>query len=213
MHASQIEPALWKRIAPVLDRALEVEPQEREAWLIELTTLQPEIAHTIRAMLAERDALDARGFLSHSPLHGVATRAGMRVGAYTLERMLGRGGMGEVWLARRVDGRFEGNCAIKFLDSSVAQPSLADRFLREGRLLARLEDPNIARLLDAGVTDDGRQFLVLEYVDGERIDHYCESKRLTIGARVRSFWVQRPQSLMRIASSSFTAISSRPMCS
>ena len=187
MRASQIEPALWKRIAPFLDRALEVEPQEREAWLIELTTLQPEIAHTIRAMLAERDALDARGFLSQSPLHGVASRAGMRVGAYTLERMLGRGGMGEVWLARRDDGRFEGNCAIKFLEGSVGWSSRVDRFRLEGQVLARLTHPNIARLLDAGTGDDGVPFLALEYIDGVRIDHYCEAQALSVIDRVRLF--------------------------
>ena len=193
MRASQIEPALWKRIAPFLDRALEIEPQAREAWLTELTTLQPEIAHTIRAMLAERDALEARGFLSQSPLHGVATRAGTRVGAYTLERILGRGGMGEVWLARRDDGRFEGNCAIKFLEGSLGWSSRADRFRLEGQVLARLAHPNIARLLDAGTGDDGVPYLALEYVDGVRIDHYCDAQSLSVIDRVRLF-VRRDRS-------------------
>src|SRR5262249_45830512 len=112
---------------------------------------------------------------------------GKRVGAYTVERLLGRGGMGEVWLASRSDGRFEGHCALKFLDSSAVRPKLADRFRHEGRLLARLIHPNIARLLDAGVGEDERPYLVLEYVDGEPIDQYCESHALTLGARVKLF--------------------------
>jgi len=95
--------------------------------------------------------------------------------------------MGDVWLAARSDGRFEGRCAIKLLDRLIARPRVADRFRHEGRLLARLGHPNIARLLDAGSTDDGHQFLVLEYVDGERIDHYCASKSLGVEARVRLF--------------------------
>src|SRR5688572_33332513 len=95
--------------------------------------------------------------------------------------------MGDVWLAARSDGRFECRCAIKLLDRLIARPRVADRFRHEGRLLARLGHPNIARLLDAGATDDGKQFLVLEYVDGERIDHYCESHKLSIEARVRLF--------------------------
>jgi serine/threonine-protein kinase len=95
--------------------------------------------------------------------------------------------MGEVWLASRSDGRFEAQCAIKLLDGAVSQEKLAERFRREGRLLARLAHPNIARLLDAGATADGRQFLVLEYVDGDRIDRYCDSQDLDVEARIRLF--------------------------
>jgi tetratricopeptide (TPR) repeat protein/tRNA A-37 threonylcarbamoyl transferase component Bud32 len=116
-----------------------------------------------------------------------ASLAGRRAGAYIIERLLGRGGMGEVWLASRNDGRFEGRCALKFLDRSAIQPKLADRFRHEGRLLARLTHPNIARLIDAGSLDDDRQYLALEYVDGEPIDRYCESQHLSIRARVRLF--------------------------
>ncbi|MET0535831.1 MAG: serine/threonine-protein kinase [Steroidobacter sp.] len=112
-----------------------------------------------------------------------ASMAGKQVGAYTIESLIGRGGMGEVWVASRSDGRFEGRCAIKFIDS----PQLVQRFSHEGRLLARLDHPNIARLLDAGATEDGRQFLVLEHVDGERIDQYCHSHQLSTEARVRLF--------------------------
>jgi serine/threonine protein kinase/Tfp pilus assembly protein PilF len=183
------DPAEWSRVKPYVDRALDLRPDDREAWLLKLAATQPDIALVVRSMLAELEQLDAKGFLAHSPLNAANTpsRAGVQVGAYVIERAIGRGGMGEVWLARRSDGRFEGQCAIKFLDASLAAPKLADRFRREGQMLARLTHPNIARLLDAGTTDDGTPYLALEYVDGLPIDRYCDAKNLPTEARVRLF--------------------------
>ncbi len=93
--------------------------------------------------------------------------------------------MGEVWLAQRSDGRFEGKFALKFLETYSASPAALDRFRREGRLLARLAHPHIARLIDAGVTASGRPYLILEYVQGTRIDEYCAKHALGVEARVR----------------------------
>ncbi|MET0534880.1 MAG: serine/threonine-protein kinase [Steroidobacter sp.] len=194
MTSTLPDPSEWQALSAALDRAFDLDPIEREQWLCELTVTQPKLAATLRELLAEREALNTRGFLENSP-RAIATLAalehvsmlGKQIGAYTIERLIGRGGMGEVWLASRNDGRFEGRYAIKFLDSLIAQPQLADRFRHEGRLLARLSHPNIGRLLDAGATDDGKQFLVIEYVDGERIDHYCDSHQLSVEGRVRLF--------------------------
>ncbi len=194
MSLTSLDPSLWRELSGHLDRALELESDERERWLTGLAATQPPIAAALRNLLAERDALNASGFLQNPPseIAELTKRhrpslAGKQIGGYTLDRLIGRGGMGEVWLAARSDGRFEGRCAVKFLDRLIARPRVADRFRHEGRLLARLGHPNIARLLDAGSTDDGHQFLVLEYVDGERIDHYCTSKSLGVEARVRLF--------------------------
>ena len=186
------ELAPWPQIDGYLDRALDLAPREREHWLSELTSSQPGIARILRELLSEREALNASQFLEDSPLADLPTFArstleGTRIGGYTIERLLGRGGMGEVWLASRSDGRFEAQCAVKFLDGAVSQEKLGERFRREGRLLARLAHPNIARLLDAGATADGKQFLVLEYVDGDRIDRYCDSHDLDVEARIRLF--------------------------
>jgi eukaryotic-like serine/threonine-protein kinase len=115
------------------------------------------------------------------------TDHGGRIGNYTIERLLGRGGMSEVWLARRSDGRCDAQCAIKLLDARVPQERLTERFRREGQVLARLAHPNIARLLEAGSTADDQRFLVLEYVDGDRIDRYCGSRGLDVEARIRLF--------------------------
>ncbi len=109
------------------------------------------------------------------------------VGNYTLEQPLGHGGMGSVWLARRGDGRFEGRAAIKFLDLALIDAQGIERFRQEGEVLARLDHANIARLIDAGVTDHGQPYLVLEYVEGEALDRWCVSRSLDIRARVRLF--------------------------
>ena len=187
-HASHASPP-WERIAPYLDRALDLEPRERETWLAELTQTRPEIALKVRSLLARHAVLDAQGFLERSAIDPPSPTAqpGMRVGAYTLDRLIGRGGMGEVWLAERSDGRYQGRSAIKFLSSTAPKGGLAERFQREGQLLGRLAHPNIARLLDAGATEDGRSYLALEYVEGMPIDRYCDSKSLDVKARLRLF--------------------------
>jgi eukaryotic-like serine/threonine-protein kinase len=140
-------------------------------------------------LLAGQDAINKRDFLGGSPLEeaDMLSLAGQVIGAYTLERPLGHGGMGTVWLAARSDGRFTGKAAVKFLNLGMLHPGAADRFAREGNILARLTHPNIARLLDAGVMPGGQPYLVLEYVDGEPIDRYCDSHALDTEARIRLF--------------------------
>lgn len=178
----------WSEINPYLDRALDLHGAERDAWVAELATTHPEIASGLRQLLARHALVESQAFLSHSSPSFVSKpdRAGAKIGAYTLERLLGRGGMGEVWLAARSDGRFEGKCAIKFLDAAGASAKLTERFRHEGSFLARLTHPNISRLLDAG-TADGQPYLALEFVDGVRIDQYCDEQKLSVRARVRLF--------------------------
>ncbi|PTT78328.1 hypothetical protein DBR42_23785, partial [Pelomonas sp. HMWF004] len=113
--------------------------------------------------------------------------AGQAIGPYTLERQLGQGGMGTVWLARRADGRFEGQVAVKFLTAGLLGGGDGGRFAREGQILGRLAHPHIARLLDAGVHQANQPYLVLEYVDGQPIDAYCRAQQLSVEARVRLF--------------------------
>jgi serine/threonine protein kinase/Tfp pilus assembly protein PilF len=116
--------------------------------------------------------------------------AGCTIGAYRLVAPIGHGGMGSVWLAERADGRFEGRAAVKLLNLSLmgASPSRGEeRFKREGSLLARLNHPNIARLIDAGVSAEGQPYLILEYIDGQPIDSYCDDQALGVEARIRLF--------------------------
>ena len=100
-------------------------------------------------------------------------REGQRVGPWRITAPLGRGGMGEVWLAQRDDGAYEGRAAVKVLRTGLDSQRVLDRFALEQRALARLDHPNIARLLDAGRTDDGQPCFVMEAVDGQPIDQAC----------------------------------------
>jgi serine/threonine-protein kinase len=100
---------------------------------------------------------------------------------------IGFGGAGTVWLARRSDGRFEALAAVKLLSAALVGRPAEQRFLREGNLLARLDHPNIAHLIDAGIAPGGQPFLVLEYIEGERLDAYCNQRTLDVDARVRLF--------------------------
>jgi eukaryotic-like serine/threonine-protein kinase len=186
-----LDPATWQQVSSHLDRLLELESAEREPALRELAAIDTATADLLNRLLAKPQA--ANEYLEHSSfvLFGLPlpprSMAGVQIGGYTIERLIARGGMGAVWLACRTDGKFEGRCAIKFVEAFATRTDLAERFAKEGRLLARLGHPNIARLLDAGTTSDGRPFLVLEYVDGERIDRYCDSRQLSVEARVRLF--------------------------
>jgi eukaryotic-like serine/threonine-protein kinase len=175
----------------LFDRLLTLTEAERARELAALAGANPEL-HAQVLLLLEAD-LSAEGekFLTHNALLGDAIAAGLgpglRLGPYRLERQLGMGGMGEVWLARRSDGLYEGVVALKVLRAHMAQSSARERFVREGKILGQLSHPNIARLLDAGTTSIGVLYLVLEYVEGVQIDRWCDQQSLDISGRLRLF--------------------------
>ena len=113
-------------------------------------------------------------------------RAGETIGSYRIERELGRGGMGDVFLARRVDQEFDKLVAVKIVRRGPDLSEVLRRFRQERQILARLEHPNIARLLDGGSTADGLPYLVMEYVEGLPITEYCDSRGASIEDRCRS---------------------------
>src|ERR1700687_6186020 len=179
----------WRVLSPYLDKALEIPPEERAAWLQLLRETNPSIATDLQTLLEEHDALDDEGFLKASAvaLPSPGGLIGQTVGAYTLEAAIGQGGMGAVWVARRSDGRFEGRAAVKFLNLGLRGGAGEERFRREGSFLARLAHPNIAHLIDAGVSDAGQPYLIIEYVQGRQIDKYCNEHALDIQARIHLF--------------------------
>lgn len=187
-----ISKSRWPQLSPLLDELLDMEPAARAARLAALRALEPELAADLEDLLARDAELAGNDFLATPALPPTLTAAplmaGQAVGAYTLAREIGRGGMGSVWLARRTDGRYEGQVAIKFLSTGLLGHGDAGRFAREGQILARLTHPHIARLIDAGVALEGQQpYLVLEYVDGLTLDRFCASRELDLGQRLRLF--------------------------
>jgi len=153
----------WNRISPLLDELLEQEPAARRARLDALRAQDGELADAVEALLDRAAGLDRDGFLCGAPAlpPDAPSLEGQRIGAYRIVRAIGQGGMGTVWLAARDEGRFEGQAAVKFLNLALLGEGGAERFAREGRILARLAHPNIARLIDAGVAPGGQPYLVL----------------------------------------------------
>jgi len=177
----------WSRVLEVLDEALELEPGQRAPWLAALAARDAALAAKLEELLALDAANRESGFMERSLLDAGTDLAGRQVGPYEIVRLLGQGGMGSVWLGRRNDGKFEGLAALKVLERRGLGPAAAEHIRREASLLARLSHPNIARLFDAGVTERGQPYLVLEYVEGESIDRYCASRALPLAARLRLF--------------------------
>src|SRR6266403_2213760 len=186
---SKLSPDQWQVLGPHLDEALEMTGDERATWLSSLQSGNPTLAYQLEILLREHRVLSEEGFLEASALElpeGLGL-AGQTLGVYTLVSQIGHGGMGTVWLAERSDGRFERRVAVKVLNIALMGKGGEERFKREGRILGRLTHPNIAELIDAGVSLTGQPFLVLEYVEGDHIDRYCDQHGLDVSNRVRLF--------------------------
>jgi tetratricopeptide (TPR) repeat protein/predicted Ser/Thr protein kinase len=182
-------PEMLPRIEAIFNEALTLPEGDRKI-LIELrcqgdSVLITEVCSLLKAC-AEEEML-ARTRLRQSHIDGDTDNEKRRVGAYQIDRLIGRGGMGAVYAAHRADGNFEQQVAIKLIDLPLATDLFRERFRMERQILAGLNHPLIARLLDGGVTSEGEPFLVMEYVDGAPIHKYCESHRLTILQRLVLF--------------------------
>jgi eukaryotic-like serine/threonine-protein kinase len=186
-----VPPEQWRPFSEYLDQALDLPEADRAAWLAVLAQSSPQLAAAVADALSQRQRTGYAEFLAEPLLsrdHIVGTTLiGRHVGPYVIEAEVGRGGMGSVWRARRVDDRFETTVAVKFLHASWIGLQGEQRFRGEGQMLGRLDHPNIARLIDAGLLDATHPYLVLEYVEGEAIDAYCSAKNLNVEARVELF--------------------------
>ncbi|MGH9379260.1 MAG: tetratricopeptide repeat protein [Thermoanaerobaculia bacterium] len=180
----------WRRLQELLQGAWSLAPGERMAFLDERSD-DPELRQEVTALL-KVEAAAAGYFQRLAGGIGVprdeasepAELTGRRVGSYRLVAPLGRGGMGVVYLAERADSAFEQQVAVKLLAMGVAGPEGHRRFVAERQILAGLEHPAIARLLDGGVLEDGTPYFVMERVEGERIDSWCDARRLGIRERL-----------------------------
>jgi serine/threonine-protein kinase len=179
-----MEAVRWRQLSTLLDQLLELPPAQRALRLAQLRAADPILAGDVERLLAhERDSHE---FMAQ-PLWTAApedSRAGTLVGPYRLLRPLGEGGMGEVWLAERADGLYQRQVALKLLRSGYADSGLRQRFTREREILARLQHPHLAELLDAGVDLQGQPYLALAYVEGEPITDYCQRLQLPLERRL-----------------------------
>ena len=185
-----------QRVREVFDAVLEAPERARARVLEEMCAGDETLRDEVEELLAGSGAGE-RMLWSLAARLGVATGddveegedpvEGRRLGAYRLLRRIGQGGMGAVYLADRDDDQFEKRVAVKVLPLGLGSDATRRRFLAERRILARLEHPGIARLLDAGVAADGTPYFVMEYVEGEAIDRYCERKGCGIDERIDLF--------------------------
>jgi serine/threonine-protein kinase len=192
-----LNPARWAALSPQIDELLTLPPLQRAQRLDEIAANDPRTAGELRELLAAGADASRVGFMGGVADAGLApstpasaahaAQAGAVLGPWTLVEAIGEGGMGTVWRARRSDGRYEGVAAIKLLKSGLFDSAAQERFRREGGILARLRHPGIAQLLDAGVSPQGQSYLVLELVQGLRIDRWCEAQGLSVRQRIELF--------------------------
>ncbi len=181
----------WQRLKAIFTRVVEAPADDREALIASLCDGDDGLRAEVESLLAAHD--DTKGPLADNGAEGMAawfagpSVAGRRFGPYRIVREIGRGGMGAVFLAERADGEFERQVALKIVGRSWAWSDLARRFRRERQILASLNHPNIAHLLDGGVSDEGEPYFVMEYVEGLRIDAWCQARELAPGDRLRLF--------------------------
>jgi serine/threonine-protein kinase len=174
----------WQRINALLEAALEREESERDAWLREAcagdTALYDEVAQLLAYDGEQTENIGSaiRAIAGSLEPDRAASMDGRRVGAWRIRRKIADGGMGSVYLAHRVDADFEQTAAIKLLPPHRLDPAATARFVEERRILASLEHPNIARLIDGGMLDDGVPYIAMEYVDGVSIEYYCRGNGL-----------------------------------
>jgi eukaryotic-like serine/threonine-protein kinase len=189
--------AQMERLSSLLDQALPLPPAARCAWLDALSPEDRPLLQSLRQALLE-DSADAAGAqwnalpridgaLAQDAAAADGRRAGQRVDAYELLRLLGSGGMADVWLARRADAAFERQVALKMPRLGRVPVEMAERFARECRILAGLEYPGIARLYDAGFDADGMPFIAMEYVQGEALTAWCDARCLDVAGRLGIF--------------------------
>ena len=191
-------PERWAQIRQIFDGALERPEVDRAAYLRVVCARDDELRREVESLLTSHDS--AGDFLDKPAASFATTQTlistgvdlqeyppGHRVGAYELQKCIGRGGMGSVWLATRFDREFKKQVAIKLVKRGMDTQEILRRFRLERQVLAGLMHPNIAALIDGGSTPDGLPYLVMEYVEGIRIDRYCEQHKSTITDRLKLF--------------------------
>ncbi|HEY0380430.1 MAG TPA: protein kinase [Pyrinomonadaceae bacterium] len=197
-------PERWKQIEEVFQTALDLPPVERRRYIVEACTGDDTLREQVEALVAQHD--QAGDFIEEPAFAVTGLRSsierdaptlisdsmedpaiGRRVGPYKIVREIGRGGMGAVYMAEREDGEFRRRVAIKLIKRGMDTDFILRRFRNERQILASLDHPYIARLLDGGTTEDGLPYFVMEYIEGLPIYRFCDERNLGITERLRLF--------------------------
>jgi eukaryotic-like serine/threonine-protein kinase len=185
-------PDRWQQVKEVLHEVLQIPPRQRPSFLDNACIGDQTLRQEVESLLLEESA-GTEGFLGSLDLsledvrYGNASWIGRRIGSYEIIDIIGEGGMGSVYRAARADEQYQKQVAIKIVKLGLGTPFALARFRAERQILANLEHPNIARLLDGGTTEDGLPYVVMELVEGQPIDQYCETHKLSIDDRLRLF--------------------------
>ncbi|MEZ4701026.1 MAG: serine/threonine-protein kinase [Rhodothermales bacterium] len=187
-----MDPHRWNRLEQLFFAAQERDPAERAAFLDDACADDPELRQELASMLAAEEdgmalALESRLLSDEGDDDRVTDLTGAHIGPYRLEKLIGEGGMGDVYLARRDDDQYDQQVALKLIRPGYRNSELIARFRVERQVLARLNHPNITQLLDGGMDSEGRPYLVMQYVDGVPITEFCDKRMLSIDDRLRLF--------------------------
>ncbi len=185
-------PERWQRVKALFAAAQDLDLAERETFVASNSDTDPEVGRQVLDLLAAATRVEANGFIEQPAVRLVSEgegglAEGYRLGPWRIERELGRGGMGAVYLAARADAEYEKKVALKILRWGIGSEDLVQRFRRERQILASFQHPNIAALLDGGTASGGVSYFVMEYVDGVPLDDYCTAHHLTERARLELF--------------------------
>lgn len=188
-----MQPERWRRIEEIFQSVLDGPPEDRARLLDSACGDDPELREEIESLLASHEE---SGFTAPAAFHDAVKvleqrtqqlEEGRKFGAYRVLRTIGRGGMGSVYLASRADDAYRKLVAIKIIRRGLDTDDIIARFRSEYQILATLDHPNITRLLDAGTTNDGLPYFVMDYIEGEPIDEYCDVRKLNITERLQLF--------------------------
>src|SRR6476660_7509750 len=190
-------PERWRQVEEIFQTALDLSPDERVKYVFETCGTDETLRRDVQLLLSQ---YDSAGELLDEPVYGNTELSmlesfveetdpmiGRRLGTYRIEREIGRGGMGAVYEASRADNEFNKRAAIKLVKRGMDTDFILRRFRKERQILAALDHPHIAGLLDGGTTEDGLPYFVMEYIEGQPLYSYCDTNQLTITERLKLF--------------------------
>lgn len=182
----------WQRLNQIFHAALALDPDGRSEFIAQTCADDDWLRREAEAMLGAHERAGRDFGATRHPALALGELAspnltGLRLGPYRLTGEIGRGGMGSVWLAERVDGEFDQHVAIKVIKRGMDTAQVLERFRAERQIVASFEHPNIAQLIDGGTTDDGLPYFVMEYIQGQPIDRYADERRLEVKERLGLF--------------------------